>query len=167
MKGIIIQGSARSDGNTDKIVQMLNNYLDFDVVDLKQKKISHFDYDFNNQYDDFLPIIRKIADDYDFIVFATPVYWFTMSGIMKAFFDRLSDCLRLEKETGRKLRGKNMAVICCGSGEKETEGFFLPFIKSADYLGIKYLADVHCWIEEDLISDQVKKLIQDFAGRIV
>jgi multimeric flavodoxin WrbA len=47
----------------------------------------------------------------------TPVYWYTMSGIMKVFFDRFSDLLRIEKDLGRKLRGKSMAVISCGADE--------------------------------------------------
>ena len=34
---------------------------------------------------------------------------------MKKFFDRISDCIKIEKETGRKLRGMEMAVLSCGS----------------------------------------------------
>jgi multimeric flavodoxin WrbA len=163
MKRIIIQGSSRSKGNTNKVVRLLMKELEFDLVDLSLKKIGHFDYEFKNQKDDFLSIIKKIANEYELIVFATPVYWYSMSGLMKTFFDRLSDCLRIEKETGRKLRGKNMAAISCGSDEIETEGFFIPFQKSAEYLGMNYVGNIHTWIEGELVSNKVETRIKKFA----
>ena len=162
MKKIIIQGSSRSDGNTNKIVNHLMNEIACDFVDLAQKDIGHYDYEYKNQDDDFVPLIKKIVEDYDLIIFATPVYWFTMSSLTKIFFDRLSDCIRIHKETGRKLRGKNMAVICCGSSETQTPEFFKPFQLSAEYLGMNYLGDAHTWIQED-ISDEVKNIVCDFS----
>jgi len=81
MKRIIIQGSSRSNGNTNKVVRLLMKELEFDVVDLSLKKIGYFDYEFKNQKDDFLSIIKKIANEYELIVFATPVYWYSMSGL--------------------------------------------------------------------------------------
>ncbi len=131
------------------------------------KRIGYFDYEFKNQKDDFLSIIKKIANEYELIVFATPVYWYSMSGLMKTFFDRLSDCLRIEKETGRKLRGKNMAAISCGSDEIETEGFFTPFQKSAEYLGMTYIGNIHTWIEDELVSNEVETRIKNFAKLLI
>jgi len=163
MKRIIIQGSSTSSGNTNKVVRLLMKELEFDLIDLNLKKIGYFDYEFKNQNDDFLPIIKKIAEKYELIVFATPVYWYSMSGIMKTFFDRLSDCLKIEKETGRKLKGKKMAVISCGSDETETEGFFTPFRNSAEYLGMTYLGNIHTWIEDELVSNKVETRIQNFV----
>ncbi len=162
MKRIIIQGSSRSGGNTNKIVKYLMNEVDCDFVDLAKKNIGHYDYDYNNMDDDFLPLIRNIVNEYDLIIFATPVYWFTMSGLTKMFFDRLSDCIRIEKETGRKLRGKKMAVISCGSQKNPTPGFFKPFQLSAEYLGMKYIGDTHTWIDDEMI-DEVKNIISDFS----
>ncbi len=167
MKRIIIQGSSRSKGNTNKVFRLLMKELEFDVVELSLKRIGYFDYEFKNQTDDFLSIIKKIANEYELIVFATPVYWYSMSGLMKTFFDRLSDCLRIEKETGRKLRGKNMAVISCGSDETETEGFFIPFQKSAEYLGMNYIGNIHTWIEDELVSNEVETRIKNFAKLLV
>ncbi|MEE9431138.1 MAG: NAD(P)H-dependent oxidoreductase [Melioribacteraceae bacterium] len=163
MKRIIIQGSSRSNGNTNKVVKLLMEELDFDFLDLATKNIGHFDYEFKNQNDDFIPIITQIANEYDLIVFATPVYWYSMSGVLKVFFDRISDCLHSEKEIGRKLRKKNMAVICCGSDKNEIESFFIPFKKSAEYLGMNYLGNVHTWIEDDSIENEVKERITKFV----
>jgi len=44
-RGIIIQGSSRSDGNTNKIVSFIKEETGFDSVDLIAKNISAFDYD--------------------------------------------------------------------------------------------------------------------------
>jgi len=164
MKGIIIQGSSRSAGSTYKVAQVLKAQLDFDILNLCEKNIGHFDYEFRNQQDDFLPTIKEIVEKYEVIIFATPVYWYTMSGLMKNFFDRISDCLKIEKDTGRKLRGKSMATISCSGDPSVVEGFFIPFQKSADYLGMHYLGNIHTWLDEGKdISDEVLKRIKDFA----
>ena len=165
MKTIVIQGSSRSFGNTYRIVQLLSEQMEVEVVDLNQKKIAPFDYEFENRTDDFLPLIRRITE-YDLIIFATPVYWYTMSGIMKNFFDRITDCLKLEKDTGRKLRGKSMAVISVGSDSEQTEGFFNPFRLSAGYLGMHYLGDVHTWIEGEETLDHMRERIEAFVKQI-
>ena len=52
-KGVIIQASARSKGNTSKIVGVIKLQTQFDVIDLNQKEINHFDYEFKNKNDDF------------------------------------------------------------------------------------------------------------------
>lgn len=165
MKKIIIQGSSRSDGNTNKIVNLLINEIDCDIVDLAKLDIGHYDYEYKNQDDDFVPLINKIVEEYDLIIFATPVYWFTMSSFTKVFFDRLSDCIRIHKDTGRKLRGKSMAAICCGSGDTPTPGFFKPFQLSAEYLGMNYFGDTHTWID-DQISTEVRDIVKGFAKKL-
>ena len=66
-----------------------------------------------------------------------------MSGIMKVFFDRMTDLLTIEKTTGRLLRGKNMAVVSSSYGGNLGAQFWLPFKASADYLGMNYLRNIH------------------------
>jgi len=165
-KTLIIQGSSKSDGNTNKMVRLLQKEVDADFLDLNTKNIGPFDYDFNNQHDDFMPIIKDIADNYGIIVFATPVYWYSMSGLMKNFFDRISDCLKIEKSTGRKLRGKSMALLICGSEETETPGFEIPFKLSAEYLGMNYLGYVHTWDTGEHISEEIILRVSQFAKKL-
>jgi multimeric flavodoxin WrbA len=147
-KGIIVVGSSNSNGTTMKIASFIGARTDFSIIDLKTKTIREFDYEFKNRNDDFLPLIKHIVENYHIIVFATPVYWYAMSGTMKIFFDRLSDCLKTEKETGRKLRGMEMAVVCCGCDQKLKDGFYMPFIETAKYLGMRYMTDMYC-VEEN------------------
>lgn len=145
MKGkkVIILGSSRSDGNTTRIVNTIAKQENIDIVDLNDYNFSYFDYDFKNKQDDFLPLIKKIIENYETFIFATPVYWYSMSGIMKVFLDRFSDLLIIEKETGRKLRGKKVAVISNSLDKELDYDFYMPFRKSSNYLGMKYLGNKH------------------------
>lgn len=161
-KKVIIQGSARSTGNTNKIATFIGKKVDADIIDLKTKNISGFDYDLKNIDDDFIPLMREIVDNYDTIIFATPVYWYSMSGIMKTFFDRIFDCIRVEKQIGLKLKGKRMGLVSCGSGNGLKEGFTMPFVESANYLGMDYLGDVHTWFEDDTIPVSVQEGLNTF-----
>lgn len=163
---VIIQGSSRSKGNTNKIVTFLLKKGNFDFIDLKDFKISHYDYESQNQGDDFMPLMKRIIENYDTIIFATPVYWYSMSGILKVFFDRITDLLKIEKEIGRKLRGKNMGMIGCGSEELLNEGFEIPFKESANYLGMNYLGAIHTWLEEGEIPVKVELSLSKFLEKI-
>ena len=145
----------------------LSDKTSYQIIDLKSKLIETFDYEFKNSNDDFLPLIKDIVNNYEIIIFATPVYWYTMTGTMKIFFDRISDCLKIEKETGRKLRGKEMAVLSCGSDKELKNGFHMPFIETANYLGMKYVGDVHCWLEDNEIPSDVKQLLNKFTSMVL
>lgn len=142
-KSVIIVGSSRKNGNTTRIVSEISSQFNIEVVNLSDYVFSYYDYESKNRNDDFFELVKEIIEKYDTLIFATPVYWYSMSGIMKVFFDRFSDLIRIEKETGRKLRGKNMAVIS-NSHESEIDyDFYIPFKKSADYLGMNYLGQKH------------------------
>ena len=165
-KGVIIIGSARSNGNTHIIVSKLQEQTGFDLVDLKHYQINHFDYDFKNE-DDFNMLFKKLTATYETFVFATPIYWYTMSGVMKVFFDRMSDFLFQEKEIGRRLRHKKMGVISCGSDIELKQGFEMPFVESAAYLGMEYLGHNHTWIEDKKITQEVQQSITNFANQLM
>lgn len=142
-KKVIIVGSSRSNGNTATIAEKVAVDINADVIDLRAYSISYYDYESENIADDFLPLIKSILEKYDTIIFATPVYWYAMSAIMKVFFDRFSDLIKIEKETGRKFRGKSMFVISNSYDEQLDYDFYLPFRLSANYLGINYLGEKH------------------------
>jgi len=165
-KTVIIQGSSRSGGDTNKIVNYMASNNPFDVIDLYTKNIGHYDYDYKNQDDDFIGLINNIINTYDTIIFATPVYWYSMSGVLKVFFDRISDILRIHKDTGRQLRGKNMAMISTSNQDDLIGGFNMPFVESAKYLGMNYLGDIHTYVENDVISDEVKLRVDSFTETI-
>lgn len=143
MKKVIIVGSSRDNGNTMSIAKKVALNNNADLINLNNYYFSYYDYESKNKNDDFLPLIRKIIENYNTLIFCTPVYWYSMSGILKVFFDRFSDLIRIEKDTGRKLRNKNMYVISNSHDDQLDYDFYIPFKKSAEYLGMHYLGNLH------------------------
>ena len=156
---VIILGSANSDGNTRKIADTLAEQLGCEVIDLNDYTIGYFDYEFKNQDDDFMPLMETIIARYSILVFATPVYWYSMSAVMKTFFDRISDLLKIRKELGRQLRGKSMAALSCSGDNDLPTGFDMPFRESADYLGMQYFGAYHTWMEGDVIPKEAMRAL--------
>ena len=146
----IIFGSSRPKGNTFAAVQQIMNQISGSVFfDLTNYQISDFDYDHKNRNDDFMRLIEQLLA-YKTLIFATPIYWYTMSASMKRFVDRLSDLLSIEKDIGRLLRNKNLAVISSYSIHPDgKEGFEPIFINTANYLGMNYLGCYFHYSGED------------------
>lgn len=149
MKTVIIFGSSRTDGDTAQVVDKLIKHSEWDCVDLNKYDISYYDYQHKNRNDDYLSLMKNLIKRYDTLIFATPVYWYSMSGIMKVFIDRLTDLLEIEKPLGHKLRGMKMGVVSCSNGNNLGDIFWIPFIETAKYLGMKYLGGLHVINQED------------------
>jgi multimeric flavodoxin WrbA len=161
-KTVIIKGSSRKEGNTQKAINYLKQHTNFDVIDLLDYQIGPFHYQFNNSEDDFIPLLERITAEYNTLIFVTPVYWYTMSGTMKIFLDRFSDLLHYRKDLGRTLRGKSMAMMSNSGANDRKAGFDMPFVESAKYLGMDYLGDVHAWFDGTEIHPDAKKSIDTF-----
>jgi len=143
MRTVIIAGSARTNGDTQKLADSLCEKTGWDTLSLCAYTILPYDYSHANSTDDFLPLITKVIEQYDIIIFATPVYWYSMSGIMKIFFDRFTDLLTVNKDLGRMLRGKKTATVSSSEGDNLGDDFWLPFTATANYLGMQYLGSMH------------------------
>lgn len=165
-RSVIIQASSRSDGDTNTVVRYIASKYSIDVIDLRTKSIEHYDYDYKNEGDDFLKLIAGIIKEYDVIIFATPVYWYSMSGILKVFFDRISDLLRVHKDTGRQLRGKYMAMISVSNHDDLKTGFTMPFMESANYLGMHYIGDTHAYVENGRLDAEVTNRLIDLIEKV-
>ncbi|QQU01999.1 NAD(P)H-dependent oxidoreductase [Myroides odoratus] len=44
------------------------------------------EYSFQNKEDDFFVVVEHLVNKYDILIFVIPVYWYSMSGVMKIFF---------------------------------------------------------------------------------
>ncbi len=99
----VILGTSKSDGNTRNLVESFVDLSGAKLFDLSEFDISFYDYEHENRNDDFLPIVHELVG-FDHIVFASPVYWYSMSAQLKVFFDRLSDLITIEKGLGRIYR---------------------------------------------------------------
>ena len=163
---LIILGSSRRLGHTSRVAGFVQEKLGCDLLDINDFNISYYDYEHLNQGDDFLPLLEKIVNNYEVVIFATPVYWYSMSAVMKTFFDRLSDLLTIRKEMGRQLRGKKMGAISCGFDDETVEGLDMPFRESANYLGMHYLGHVYTWVEAGDIAQAPKAELLSFCEKI-
>jgi len=153
MKTAVLLGTSRTPGNTDKLVQLYRSYQPADVFNLIDYTISFYDYQHKNKNDDFITLMKTLLE-YDHLIFATPMYWYAMSGQMKVFFDRLSDLLNIEKALGRSLRGKACSVFATGTDKEPPECFEQPFILTAEYLGMNYQKMLYCSCEDDFIESE-------------
>jgi len=160
MSSVLFLASARSDGHTRKICTHISDISAIPCLDFNDFNISYYDYHQGNEKDDFIKVIEQILA-YDTIIFATPVYWYSMSAQMKTFLDRFTDLLKIRKDLGRQLKAKSMKVICCSSDATEYPEFWMPFKRSADYLGMLYKGHAHTWIEKDDIPAGVKNRLID------
>lgn len=136
-KQVIIFGSSRSFGNTRKALTQVTAEETIELVDLNDFNITPFDYEHKNAGDDFIKLMEKLVEYKTFII-GTPVYWYSMSTQHKIFFDRFSDLLKIRKDLGRKLRGKNLFVIASFHSSYPV-GFEDLFEQMCEYLGMNYL----------------------------
>ncbi len=165
MTPVIIQGSARRAGNTSLVATYLQQQRDCEVVDLLDLQFSGYDYQNRNKGDDFLPLMRRLVEQCDTIYFLTPVYWYTMSGLMKNFLDRLTDCVTIEKELGKRMKGKSLGLISMGSEEALNSHFDEPFRLTAGYLSMQYLGHYHTWCENGSLAPLAKEAIKSLTGK--
>lgn len=147
---LLLQASARPYGDTFQIAQHLATQLDARHLDLLDFNVAPFNYEqVYPAADDFISLVETEILLHEQIIFASPVYWYAMSGPLKIFFDRLSDLLKSQKELGRQLRGKRMSVLSVCNDAVFYPEFFAPFRLSADYLGMDYGPEWHGWVEGD------------------
>ncbi len=135
---LIILGSARQESDTKSYVDFVFDQTEHNLYDLLKYNISSYNY--SGVYpssDNFKQLIEELLN-HDIIIFATPVYWYSMSGLMKNVFDRFTDLVTIQKATGRKLKNKSVFLLAVGTDQKLPDGFEIPFQKTADYLEMNY-----------------------------
>lgn len=137
-KNLVILGSSRDDSNTLKVVQERCADAEYELVELHRLRIQPYAYDHASlQDDDFLPVVKKMISA-ETITFASPVYWYAMSGTMKTFMDRFSELLSTHKQLGRDLKGKEVYLVSSGASPDMPEGFVVPFQKTAEYFNMSF-----------------------------
>ncbi len=141
---IALFASARRKGNTGRLMDRIADELQIQVVDLSKKTISAFDYQHRNRSDDFESLMNHVLT-FEQIIFASPVYWYSVAPPMKIFLDRISDLLELPDlmEQGRKLRGKTSYVICTSVYDEVPAPFLGAFQETFSYLGMQYGGCAH------------------------
>jgi multimeric flavodoxin WrbA len=137
-KILIISGSARNNSDTTHYIEKVFSNRPHTHINLLDSII--YPYDYAEVYPDddgFLSIAQQMLD-HDVLVFATPVYWYSMSGRMKDFFDRFTDLMHVHKPIGKQLKGKKLFLLAISASEELPEGFTIPFSETAGYFNMEY-----------------------------
>lgn len=166
-KTIAVIGSSRRNGNTGQLLDSIANELGIEVIDLSTKNISPFDYEHKNIDDDFLPLMNHLLK-HDNIIFASPVYWYSMSAQMKVFIDRTSDLLDVEElnDQGRELRSKVGYVVCTSITASVDDSFINSFTDTFRYLGMGVGAYIHVDCKDDYNRNSCQDDIIDFIKKL-
>jgi len=141
---IAILGSSRREGNTAKVLQAVLENSSTQLFDLHLHTIHHYDYARPLPEDDFLTIAEAMVASRK-IVFATPVYWYSMSGRLKVFFDRMTEFITDRKPMGRALAGKDVYLVTSSSEAQLPAGFESPFAATCEYMGMHFRGGFHGW----------------------
>jgi len=80
-----------------------------------------------------------------------------MSGVLKRFFDRLTDLVTVHKPLGRKLAGRFVWVAACGSDPTLPEGFEVPFRATAVYFGMSFGGVLYVQLPEGKALSKAQK----------
>jgi NAD(P)H-dependent FMN reductase len=99
------------------------------------------------------------------LLFATPVYWYAMSGRLKTLFDRFTDLLsdRDPAGRGRRLAGRSVWVLAVGADPALPAGFETPFRSTAAWLGMEWGGSFYV---ERGGGEQAAKCLSALAARL-
>jgi len=174
---VIINGATREDGNTDRILDEIqggasDTGIEILVYNLRELEISdcigccqclqeskcHFQDDMN--------LIRRSVEISDLIIFASPIYWCDVTGIMKTFIDRL---YFYHHEVNAHLISGKRALVIATLGETnifwETEvliSFFnrLFFSLKIDLVDMEFFGGL---MEKDAIQNKSEYLVRAYG----
>lgn len=159
---LVIIASSRKESDTKKYVEFVFTGEKFKLIDLLDYHIAPYDY--TNKYpvnDNFFEI-ADIMTSHNAIVFATPVYWYAMSGLMKIFFDRFTDLVTIRKQLGRRWKSKSVFLLAVGSDPEIPPGFEIPFKLTAEYLDMQYKGAIYFSNKTPLSDHRKNEIKQSF-----
>ncbi|UCD93943.1 MAG: flavodoxin family protein [Candidatus Zixiibacteriota bacterium] len=167
-KVLIINGATREGGNTDTLLSKLSDGMEssgLQVIEVRlrdlnisdcigccqclKEKSCHFEDDMTN--------LRKSLIATDVIVFASPIYWCEVTGLMKTFVDRL---YFFHHQVNRDMISGKKALILTTLGEKEASyesevlvEFYRRFLGSLgiEIIDMLFFADL---MEKDAIKSR-------------
>lgn len=138
MKFVTFIGSSRNEGNSELLADLVLKDITHNKIYIKDLHIKpiedlrHTHDGFQDIEDDYDQVIEELQNN-DIVVFATPIYWYSMSGGMKNMIDRLSQAIRDERYPNLKERLKKIQtiVVIVGGDKPRIKG--LPLIQQFQY----------------------------------
>jgi multimeric flavodoxin WrbA len=155
-KVIVISGSPKKNGNTDKLIQWFSegaaalgaevtvlraSELKSSVAGCQSCRACQKKEEYGCVFKDDVADTLLRMNESDVIVMATPLYFFAMSSQLKAVVDRMFSLYKWDNDKNTmetKLKGKTLVLLASAyedAGLKELEA---PFRLTADYTGMIY-----------------------------
>ena len=163
-KTVALFSSSRNQGNTRQLLKAVSDQYEVDIIDLSEHVFSEYDYEHKNTGDDFLPLIKKVLS-YEKIIFASPVYWYSVTPKMKKFLDRISDLLDMPEllDLGREFRNKTAYVLCTSVSREVSPAFIAALEDTFNYLGMSYGGYLHAACSDNYNENDYKPDILNFS----
>ncbi|WP_242143843.1 MULTISPECIES: flavodoxin family protein [unclassified Bacillus cereus group] len=134
----VIHGSSRPNGNTETLTHAMIDSIQAKQIYLRNYNIQpvtdqrHDTKGFQPVNDDYQNLIEQMLAHHT-IIFATPLYWYGMSGHMKNFVDRWSQSLQdASLPFKEKMKSKQMYVVIVGGDHPTLKA--LPLIAQFQYI---------------------------------
>lgn len=135
------------------------------VADLLAAPLAQYSY--GGHYppgDAFAGLTRQLLA-HEALVLATPGYWYAMSGLLKTFFDRLTNLTTLDKALGQ-LRGKRRFLLATGTAAALPPGFEEPFRGTARYFGMVFESSLYYSQQQPRPAADWSAAVGDFRARL-
>lgn len=162
---VTILGSARSDGHTARLLDAVVAGRPAQRFDLGALHIEDYVYG-RRASDDFRAVAEAMVEA-EAVLFATPVYWYAMSGVLKRFMDRMTDLITLDKPLGRRLAGRTVWVVANGADPALPVGFEVPFQRTASYFDMPYGGSLYVPMREgEAFTPEQSQCADTFGARV-
>ncbi len=163
---LVVLGSSRRMGDTQAFVENVLAGTDYHLADLLDFSVAPYNYEHTYPAEDTFSALSKQVLAHQTLVLATPVYWYSMSGLMKNFFDRLTDLTTFQKHLGRQLKGKNIFLLAVGTDAALPHGFLVPFESSCHYLDMEFKGFLYRSTQNALPASVERQQIKEFRTLI-
>jgi len=203
-KYLVINGSPR--GESSKTLQVAKEFAfnldcsEVEIINVSEKTINpckgchkclyekkEYCHQWDSTTDDDMKVLRRKYFESDTVIFSTPVYFFSIPGILKNFIDRLFSCSepfmikckQRESVSSHPLRKSNLKniflIASCGFPEYE---HFKPLIETFKWYAmvsnVNFLGYIACpashLLSMDIFKDEKKNflsLVRSMGKKIV
>ncbi len=139
----VLFGGGRDHGNTAALVKEALNGYDYEWINLTKLKfnpvrdVRHQHETILDYNDDYQEVIDKVLQS-DEVIFASPVYWYSVSATLKSFIDHWSETLQDPRyvDFKEKMARINFRLIIVGGDSPRIKA--LPCVQQIEY-SLQYL----------------------------
>lgn len=134
----VLFGGSRKSGNTATLTEKILEGQDYRRIDLTQlslkpvRDVRHHDGQILEYNDDYQQVIDQVLES-DEVIFASPVYWYSISATLKSFIDHWSETLQDPRyqDFKAKMQHINFRLVLVGGDSPRIKA--LPCVQQIEY----------------------------------